>query len=1067
MEGNDEGGVRDAGRNRKEDGPPGSPGEDDGTPGGATDRLGEILPRALGLPEAERDPYLVQACGGDGELLADARALLWDSEHAEGYLEGLAARAGTLLDAALSASHPRIGSRIGAYRIERLLGAGGMGEVFLARRDDGQFEMRAAIKILRPGEASASLHQRFLEERRILASLEHPGITRLLDGGFTEDGRPCFIMEFAEGEAIDAHCERVDASLEDRLDLFLEVCDAVSHAHGKGIIHRDLKPGNIMVTREGRVKLLDFGIARSLGDGDPHAQRGDAVQRPLTLAWASPEQLGGKEVGLASDIYQLGLLLQALVGARDQHDPGESLDGVVRRALERDPALRHPDAAALAHDVRQFLRARAATSATSVPPARGSGRTWGREAPPDQPTGDAGDRIRRRRPARPPRTAAAAAGMLLLAAGAGLFLVPGRESPERLALLPTDAPVPWSPLVALLPFDVLGEGSEVLSDPQSVVVVADFLQGLGLVELVPMGRTVEIVGTDESLIPALAALGAEAVLTGTVTRVGARTTVRASILPVGGLSSAVVAGRGAVAGAGAIATFEREGPAEAYDRILDGIAVEVLQALLPEIPARAAEQDAGAGPLARDALRRFLRGEAEFRAARYNEARRHYEEASDLVPDFALAHYRNAVALEWAGLGARPEPAERAWELRDRLPEEERWLVEAYHLYLGYRDSEAEALYRDIVRRFPRSVEAWYQLGEVLYHRGPHRGRSILDAKEIYERVLGLDPRHLQALVHLARLAALEGDVAALDAYVSRYLAHVSAEESRGIELRLLGAALRSDVEEIGRLSRLLDQDTDVRRWLTAGRVAIYAGNAQAALDLLEPLFLPHQQVGLRGSAHLLAVHVEMMRGSLEGADAHVERLVPISTAGSAVARAWLTLHPAAAPPDPARLAAAHAHLLRWWDEADRHPGLHWGLHVGADREDRNRAVAADLLARVALALGNDEDALRWRRELAALETLEAERLGVILDARVLAASGDAEGALALLDDVGRPAGQSYSTSAPMMQPLVEGRLLRAQLLEALGREEEARTLWGSFAEDYVFGIGYMGLGREAVPPGR
>ncbi len=286
------------------------------------------------------------------------------------------------------------GTRLGAWSILGELSRGGMGTVYLAERSDGEFEQRAALKVLHRGLDTDEIVERFRRERQILASLTHRSIARLLDGGATADGRPYLVMELVEGRPIDEHCDAQTLDLHARLQLFLEVADAVEHAHSRLVVHRDLKPSNILVTADGAVKLLDFGIAALLsGDGD--LQLTEAGVRPLTPAFAAPEQLRGESVTTATDVYQLGLLLyQLLAGvvpptdqraARDTlpappsdalaSAPGiapESravmrrlrrqlrgdLDAVVLHALRPEPEQRYASVTAFAQDVRRWLVAR-------------------------------------------------------------------------------------------------------------------------------------------------------------------------------------------------------------------------------------------------------------------------------------------------------------------------------------------------------------------------------------------------------------------------------------------------------------------------------------------------------------------------------------------------------------------------------------------------------------------------------------------------------------------------------------------------------------------------------------
>lgn len=228
-------------------------------------------------------------------------------------------------------------NHVGPYRIEREIGRGGMGHVYLAVRNDQAYQKRVAIKILRRGSNARALEWRFKSERQILATLDHPNIARLLDGGTTEDGRPYFVMDYIEGERIDRYCDQQRLTIQERLMLFLQVCDAVQYAHRNLVVHRDIKPSNLLVTAEGVPKLLDFGIAKLLNPSSSLVGMEETVtgQHPMTPKYASPEQIRGQAITTASDVYSLGVLLYKLLTGRlpRQPDTLESLG----RMLDSEP----------------------------------------------------------------------------------------------------------------------------------------------------------------------------------------------------------------------------------------------------------------------------------------------------------------------------------------------------------------------------------------------------------------------------------------------------------------------------------------------------------------------------------------------------------------------------------------------------------------------------------------------------------------------------------------------------------------------------------------------------------
>jgi len=298
-------------------------------------RADEILSRALDLPPEARDRYITEAAGQDAELAALARRLLAGARTNHPSLQPGGAAGGPLWEhLAARADDPppaSAGTLIGRYRVLREIGRGGMAVVYLAERADGEFRQQVALKLIRGTDTDEAV-RRFLRERQIMALATHLNVARLLDGGATPDGRPYFVMEHVDGQPIDAYCDARRLGVTQRLALFLQVAEAVAYAHRNLVVHRDIKPGNILVTAEGVVKLLDFGIARYLGEDDDGLTRtGYGVMTP---EFASPEQIAGHRVTTASDVFQLGLLLCWLLTGR--------MARRVRRA--REPGRVQPEA---------------------------------------------------------------------------------------------------------------------------------------------------------------------------------------------------------------------------------------------------------------------------------------------------------------------------------------------------------------------------------------------------------------------------------------------------------------------------------------------------------------------------------------------------------------------------------------------------------------------------------------------------------------------------------------------------------------------------------------------------
>ncbi len=352
-------------------------------------RAAEIFSDALERDGAGRDAFLEEACAGDATLRAEVDSLI----AALGPARELFRAAPRLPAAGIPppSAAAAAGSVFGPYRVLRVLAEGGMGEVLLAERTDSEFRKQVAIKRIRPGLGTREILERFRQERQLLADLEHPNIARLLDGGSTPDGLPYLVMEYVDGVRLDAWCRERGPDVEQRLRLFLRVCDAVHYAHRNLVVHRDLKPGNILVDRDGTPKLLDFGIAKVLSPGAAGEGGADAALttlRALTPRYASPEQVRGGRITTSTDVYSLGVLLYELLAGRSPYaaDTGEGLeravceetpprpsraaasadaraasrlrgdlDTIVLRALAKDPERRYASAGDLAADIRRHL----------------------------------------------------------------------------------------------------------------------------------------------------------------------------------------------------------------------------------------------------------------------------------------------------------------------------------------------------------------------------------------------------------------------------------------------------------------------------------------------------------------------------------------------------------------------------------------------------------------------------------------------------------------------------------------------------------------------------------------
>ncbi len=295
------------------------------------EKILELFQSVLDVEPGRRAEFLA-ICAENSSIVAEVKSLL---------VAGDKARIDDFLVAPIfevfAPEETRIGKSLGHYKIVSELGAGGMGEVFYATRDDGEFAQQVAVKLIKGGFNTKEMVRRFRNERQILAALEHPNIARLLDGGTHDDGLPFLVMEYVAGIPVDEFCREKNLSVEEKLILFRKICAAVSHAHRNLIIHRDLKPSNILVTKDGEPKLLDFGIAKLFSTDKPQTET-MANFRALTPAYASPEQLRGEKLTTATDIYSLGVILyQLLTGTPPFEIGGKSFAEVLRLVSESEP----------------------------------------------------------------------------------------------------------------------------------------------------------------------------------------------------------------------------------------------------------------------------------------------------------------------------------------------------------------------------------------------------------------------------------------------------------------------------------------------------------------------------------------------------------------------------------------------------------------------------------------------------------------------------------------------------------------------------------------------------------
>ena len=823
-------------------------------------RLKEILADALeqSSPE-ERTALLRRACTDDATLLREAQQLL---EHDDTIFEEFAGFAATRLT---ENEGDRIGERLGAYVVVQELGRGGMGAVYLAKRADGQFHKRAAIKVLKRGTDTEEVLRRFRIERQILAELEHPNITRLLDAGTTADGLPYFVMEFVEGTPITRFVQRENVDLRGRLSLFIKVCSAVELAHRHQVIHRDIKPHNVLVNADREPKLLDFGIAKLLSIDADEGITTVAAERRLTPLYAAPEQRAGQPATIATDVYSLGALLYELLtekppvadsdskvskdvasgrvskvaaNSATEHQLRGDLDAIVLFAMRKEPEMRYATVADLADDIRRHL-------AREPVVAR-------------HPT--LGYRAKCLVKRNGSRLAVSAAVVIVLAAVLFAFWARSQQNARESAGMPArGVSAPASDTrksIAVLPFQNLS------SDPDNAYF-ADGIQDEVLTRLTKIGDLKVISRTSTqgyqsqqgNLAEIAKQLGVANILEGSVQKAGNQVRVNVHLVNVQTGSQLW---------------------AETYDRklsdifsveteIAKGIA-ESLQAKLTGREEQALAAKPTNNPQAYDA---YLRGLAFETRSNYSsdalfKAIEFYDLAVRLDPNFALAWarlsgvhallYSNRRDTTAARRDAAKEALENAQRLQPNTPET--LLFTGYYQYWVLHDyGLAKATFGRVSKMLPGNSEVLYALAAIARSEG-HWDESVA----YWERGLSLNPRNTALLTEVAftyaalrqfskaqklydrALDILPNELSLMALKASIYQAEGNLQEAAK-SLVQVNAQTNSDVAVRIKLTQLrFERNPEAMRWVQT---------RQTRLPLTSGIEKGSKQVGLALAQHV------------------------------------------------------------------------------------------------------------------------------------------------------------------------------------------------------------------------
>ena len=932
-----------------------------------------------------------------------------------------------------------LGSR---YVLERELGRGGWATVYLAR--DTKHDRLVAIKTFRPELAHSLGTGRFLQEIRLVAQFQHPHILPLHDSGEALHTL-YYVTPYVEGESLRDMLRREGRlPVEDAVRVAREVASALDYAHRHGVVHRDIKPENILLS-DGHAVVADFGIARAVQAAQEQrlSHPGVAVGTP---AYMAPEQaLGGGGGDARGDVFSLGVVLYEMLAgetpfnevsvqgivarvkrgsgapslAAKRTDVPDTVAAAVDRALEADPDARFQSA-------REFSDA----LAPGLTPVTGTWATW-----------TATPRARR---LRWPLAALA----LAVAAGVGIWQLATPEAPSR----------PGA--VVVLPFEMRGAEEYAYLGDGMVDLLTTNLDGAGDLRAVDARAVLGTLGegregmTTERGDAIARRLGAELYVLGNIVEAGGRLRVQAALWRRG-------------ASQAPLAQASAEGAATRLFEVVDEIATELVAGVRTG-PGERLVRLAAVSTRSLPALKAYLEGEAHLRAGRADSAVEAFGRATAADSLFALAYYRQAVAADWAAQFAQSRVAvARAIALGSRLAPGDRRLLHALQTMHGGDAEGAEREYRAILRDDPENVEAWYQLGEVIFHLGGVHGRPLTESREAFSRALHFDPKNGDALFHLLDVAGREGRFAEYDSLLAMA---ATGESNIVLRRRAVRAFALGDAAERDAVLAELRRAGDGTVVVAAGQVATYVLDFDAASRIAAFLAEPSRPAATQAFGHRMQAQLALGGGRPSGVSPHLRRMAAIDPGGALVASAALAMAPHAGI-GRAGLVALRDSLVAWPAHAE--PEIEGGMIVSV----HNGVMPLLREYLVALLSARIGDTTAARRGVAALRSAGAPAHAGTL-ASDLAAHVEAE----LLQRAGRPADalralEAIRSFAPLERLAnsefyggVAARLLRGELLLQLNRPLEARRWFAAIGEgryDFAWlAPAQLGVARAAEQSG-
>ncbi len=918
----------------------------------------------------------------------------------------------------------------GHYAIGEQIGQGGMATVFLA--DDLKHDRKVAIKLLRPELAEGLGTARFLQEIRLTANLQHPHILPLYDSGEAANAL-YYVMPYVEGETLGDRLQREGPlPVDEAIRITRQIAAGLDVAHSKGIVHRDIKPANILLSA-GDVMVADFGIARavSMSDEEGLTQTGLAVGTP---AYMSPEQsTGERDIDARTDVYALGSILYEMLAGEPPYT-GRSVQAIFAKRLSdpvpsvkriRDSLPSNVDAAvsrALAKaPVDRFASAGDFANALTSPRRSLA------------PSGVLG-RIRSSSVA-----GLIGAAMVVVVAGLVWFAQPS----------PNAAPVSSEARVAVFPFTFRG-GVDLSDLGEGMVdLLSTKLDGGGSLRSVDARAVFAALGDAEAPDPAegralAERLGAGLFVLGAVTEVGGNLKIDGSLYDVS-------------RGTDPIAQASVEGVADAVMGMLDDMAGELLVGQGGSRDTRLT-QTAALTTSSLPALKAYLRGMRAYREGNFPEADLALREAVAADSTFALAWYQLSNTADWLlRADVAQEASEQAVRYADRLSERDRQLLEALRTMRLGKAIEAERMYRAIVGRYPDDAQAWYQLGEVLFHFNPRLGRDIRESRGAWLQLQFLDPGDRTVLPHLARLAGIQKDPEAIDSLMQLMGTFAGTGQRVSLEMRVFQAFARDDPEAHERLKddvRLAaPSDMAEIAWSTT----TYLHRPRVTRGLVELLTEPTQSAVSRSVGHVMLADLDLGHGRWTDALANLGRAATAQPTNGLEYRALMTAIPFL--PDQSDALRELRSRLEAYDGSSVPPstatGVWFSVHNGL-----HEVLRLYLLGLVNARLGDVERstqlALRLEgRDPPAANGSTVEDLAKGVRATAAWQDGRHEDALAILEDMKLEAWHHFPTASAFYSLGYE-RFLRARLLQEAGRLGEAMRWYGTFENTTTHDLVYL-----------